>query len=395
MRILDVRTYVAPPPAGSWLNEVQVSTPMSVYPEYRSRRSSWRGPNTQDVFIEVDAGDGLTGLGITRGGSVVESIIDKHLRGLLLGKDPRDVELLWEQMFRATLAYGRKGAPIMAISGVDLALWDLLGKFLDQPLYRVLGGATRDALPVYATHPDPRALVREGYVGAKIPMAFGPADGKEGLRRNIDRVAEIRADVGPDIDIMVDCWMSWDIDYTVTFSREVEPLKLRWIEEPLPPDDYDGYALLRRRVVGTQIATGEHEYTRWGFKELLQRGCADVLQPDVAWSGGISEIRRVIAMASAYGIPVIPHNGVLQPWATHLMFASPSCSLAEYIVFFGPNDTPPPPIMQGELVPKAGRVRPSEAPGAGVAFDVTEWQRQVRAPAADVAARIANAGAGG
>jgi L-rhamnonate dehydratase len=390
MRILDVRTYVAPPPAGSWLNEVRVSTPMSVFPEHRAHRGSWRGPNAQDVFIEVVAEDGLTGLGITRGGAVVETIVEKHLKSLLVGKDPRDVELLWEQMFRATLAYGRKGAPVMAVSGVDLALWDLLAKSMGQPLYRVLGGAAHDALPVYATHPDPHALVREGFVGTKIPMAYGPADGKEGLRKNVERVAAMREKVGENIDVMVDCWMSWDVDYTLAFAREASSLKLRWIEEPLPPDDYDGYALLRRKIVGPQIATGEHEYTRWGFKELLTRGCADVLQPDIAWSGGITEMRRVIGMASAWGIPVIPHNGVMQPWATHLMFASPSCPLAEYILFYGANDTPPPPIMRGDLVPAGGRVRPREDAGAGVSLDLAEWQRQTSGSAA--ATRVAGLG---
>ena len=139
MKIVDVRTYVAPPPGGSWLNEVRVSTPMSIYPEYKSSRGTWRGPNTQDVFIEVESDEGVSGLGITRGGVVAQVIVDRHLKALLLGKDPRNVELLWDQMYRATLAYGRKGAPIMALSGVDLALWDLLAKWMGQPLYRVLG----------------------------------------------------------------------------------------------------------------------------------------------------------------------------------------------------------------------------------------------------------------
>ena len=376
MRIVDIKTYIAPPPRGSWLNEVRVSTPMSIFPQYREKRGTWRGPNTQDVFVEVLTDEGVTGLGVTRGGVVIQAIIDQHLKGILLGADPRNIERLWEQMFRATLAYGRKGAAVMAVSAIDLALWDLLGKWMGQPLYRLLGGAFHDDLPVYATHPDSQALVREGYVGAKIPMAYGPADGKDGLHKNIDRVAELRASVGRDIDVMVDCWMSWTVEYTLAFAREAAPYDLRWIEEPLPPDDYEGYAELRRRITGTQIATGEHEYGRWGFKELLARGCVDILQPDVAWSGGITEIRKVIAMADGFGIPVIPHNGVMQPWATHLIYASGNCPLAEYVVFYAAKDTPPPPIMLGGLQPQGGRIRPSDAPGAGVAFDHAEWARQ-------------------
>lgn len=379
MRITDVRTYVAPPPRVSWLNQTRVSTPMSIYPKFSEKRASWRGPNTQDVFIEVISDEGVTGLGITRGGVIVQTIIDHHLKGLLVGSDPRDVELLWEQMYRATLAYGRKGAPIMALSGVDLALWDLFAKWLGQPLYRVLGGAVRDFLPVYATHPDSGALAREGYVGAKAPMAYGPADGKEGLRKNVEVVAQMREAVGPDIDIMVDCWMSWSLDYALAFDREAAEFNVRWIEEPLPPDDYDGYAELRRRVKRTQIATGEHEYTRWGFKELIDRGCADVLQPDVAWCGGVSEIRKVAAMASAYDLPVIPHNGVMQPWATHMMMTIQNCPLAEHIVFDATGATPVAPLMLGELQPKDGKVRPREEPGAGIGFDREEWARQTGA----------------
>ena len=208
-------------------------------------------------------------------------------------------------------------------------------------------------------------------------MAYGPTDGKEGLRKNVEQVARMREAIGPDIDIMVDCWMSWSIDYTLAFARDAESYGVRWIEEPLQPDDYDGYAELRRRIRGTQIATGEHEYTRYGFRELLVRGCADVLQPDVAWCGGITEIRRVVAMASAYDIPVVPHNGVMQPWATHLMIASPNCPLAEHIIFQAAGGVAPAPLMHGELEPKSGRVRPSDAPGAGVSFDHDEWRRQI------------------
>lgn len=379
MRIRDVKAYIAPPPGKSWLNKMRIATPMSMYPRFQENRSSWRGPNTQDVFVQVFTDEGVTGLGVTRGGAVVKTIIENHLKSLLVESDPRNVELLWEQMYRATLPYGRKGAPIMALSAVDLALWDLLAKWLSQPLYRVLGGATKDTLPVYATHPDPASLAREGYVGSKIPMPFGPDDGKAGLRANVDRVAEVRGIVGPHIDLMVDCWMSWDLNYTLDFARAVKPYELRWIEEPLPPDDYEGYAELRRRVTWTQIAAGEHEYTRWGFHDLILRGGVDVVQPDVAWSGGISEVRRIAALAAARNLIVVPHNGVQQPWATHLMYATPNCPLAEYVLFYGPDDTAPPPVMLGELVPEAGRVRPSDAPGAGVELDVAELERQVQA----------------
>lgn len=376
MQITDVRTYLAPETGTSWINNTRIANPMTPYAQFSERRSSWRGPSGRSVYIEVATDKGVTGLGETRGGEVTQAIVEGHLKTLLVGSDPRNIEILWEQMFRATLPYGRKGVPILAISGVDLALWDLLAKLLDQPLYRLLGGATKTALPVYATHPDPATLVREGYVGMKVPMAFGPTDGKGGLQANLERVATAREAVGPDIDLMVDCYMAWDVEYTLAFAREAESYNIRWIEESLPPDDYDGYAELRRRLNWTRIATGEHEYTRWGFRELLDRGCADVLQPDVAWAGGITEVRRIAAMASAFNLPVIPHAGGVQPWTIHWMYATTNCPMAESIVFYSTSDQAPPPILRTDYQFQDGQLRPSERPGAGVEIDWSELERQ-------------------
>src|SRR5262249_24013437 len=157
----------------------------------------------------------------------------------------------------------------------------------------------------------------------------GPWDGRAGLERNVQAVAEARQAAGPGVEVMVDCFMAWDVDYTLRFARAAREHDLRWIEEPLPPDDYAGYATLPRRVGGTQIATGGHEDGRGGFWELLGRGCADVLQPDVAWAGGLSEVRRIAALAAAHDVIVVPHAGGLQPWTVHLMVATPNCPLAE------------------------------------------------------------------
>ncbi|MCC6176644.1 MAG: L-rhamnonate dehydratase [Chloroflexi bacterium] len=376
MRITEIRAHVAPPPARSWLNESLVATPMSIFPRFKARRSSWRGPGTQNVYVEVLTDEGLTGVGQCSGGVVAKAIVEHHLSPLLVGEDPRPVEQHWELMFRATLPYGRKGVAIMAISGVDLALWDLFAKWLGQPLYRALGGPLRDDLPVYGTHPVPAEMAREGYVAYKVPAAYGPADGKAGLDRNIERIAQARQDVGPNVDVMIDCWMSWDLPYSLAFAEAARPYGLRWIEEPLPPDDYEGYAELRRRVTWTQIATGEHEYTRWGFRELLERGCADVIQPDLAWGGGISEGRKIAALAAAHNVPVVPHAGGLQPWTVHFMLATQNCPLAEYVVFYGPNDVAPPPVLLGAPHPEMGRLRAPTRPGAGVELDLEELRRQ-------------------
>jgi L-rhamnonate dehydratase len=365
MKIVDIRCVVEPFSSTTWLDERQVANPMAAFPRFRGPRSLWRGPGADALRVFVLTDEGVVGAGECRGGEVARAIVEGHLRPLLLGTDPRDLELRWEEMWRAVLPYGRKGVAVMAVSAIDLALWDLLARWLGQPLYRLLGGAVRDSVPAYATHPEPGDVAAAGFSGLKVPMPCGPWDGRAGLARNVEAVATARQAAGRGVDLMVDCFMSWDVDYTVRFARAAREHDLRWIEEPLPPDDYPGYARLRRRIGWTQIATGEHEYGRWGFRELLTRGCADVLQPDVAWAGGLSEVRKIADLASAHDVIVVPHAGGLQPWTVHLMVATPNCPLAETIVFRA-QDRRPPASIRSLAVLESGRYRPNETPGAGV-----------------------------
>ncbi|HLY21280.1 MAG TPA: enolase C-terminal domain-like protein [bacterium] len=369
MRITGIRTIVEPYSSGTWLDQIQVANPMFRFPRFRGPRSAWRGPGSDAVRVFVLTDEGVVGTGESRGGVVTKAIIDHHLAALLRDQDPLDIELRWEEMWRALLPYGRKGVAVMALSAVDLALWDLLAKWTGTPLYRLLGGAAREPLPVYATHPEPARLAAEGYVGLKVPMPCAVEDGPAGFDRNVETAAAARRAVGPDVDVMVDCFMAWDVEYTLRFARATREYGLRWIEESLPPDDYEGYARLRREIDWTQVATGEHEYTRWGFARLLAAEAADVLQPDVAWAGGITEVRRIAALASARGIPVIPHAGVLQPWTVHLMAAMPNCPMGETIVF-GAGDRRPAASIRSEITVEHGRVRPNETPGAGVVLNV-------------------------
>ena len=229
--------------------------------------------------------------------------------------------------------YGRKGLPLQAISAVDLALWDALGKLHDVPVYKLLGGKTKERLPVYATSSRPDLSKAMGFQGGKFPLPYGPADGDAGMRANIERVKAVRASVGPDFPIMIDCYMSLTVPYTIELARRIDrevPGGVKWIEEYLPPDEYDGYALVRAGVTTTLLTTGEHEYTRWGYRQLLERKCVDVLQPDITWVGGITEARRVVALASAYDVMVIPHGSSV--FSYHLQFAYANCPMAEFLV---------------------------------------------------------------
>jgi len=171
-----------------------------------------------------------------------------------------------------------------------------------------------------------------GFRSMKWFFRHGPGSGLSGIERNVELVKTIRDSVGYDIDLMLDCWMSWSLSYAMKVAKKLERYELAWLEEPLMPDDIDGLVELRRKVA-IPIATGEHEYTRWGARELLTRGAVDVLQLDVTWGGGITEMKKVCALASAEGVPVIPHAGWSEP-AQCITFSEPKqvCPMIEYLV---------------------------------------------------------------
>jgi L-rhamnonate dehydratase len=362
-----------PARAGSWLSESLVANPMSIYPEFRARRSSWQPQWGPPVLVRVQAGDGLEGIG-AEAPAATRPFIEDHFGRLLVGQDPFAIERLWDQMFRASLPWGRKGLAIMALSAVDIALWDLVGKALGQPVWRLLGGKVRDPIPAYSTGNDVGRYQALGFRAFKLAMPHGPADGWEGMKANIALVESAREQVGPDAEIMLDCYMAWNVEYTVRMARLLESLRVRWIEEVLPPDDYEGYAELTARIDSTTIATGEHEYTRWGFRELIGRRCCHILQPDLAWVGGISEARKIAALASAWGLDVIPHAGGLQPWSLHFIAATVNTPWAECVVIGNPGEAEPLrglyPFLKGVPLARDGVIAPSDTPGIGVELDL-------------------------
>lgn len=351
--------------APSWLSETVIANPMSMYPEYYARRSSWsnRFP-MMAVIIQTD--EGIEGLGITNGGVAVQTIIEEHFSRLLMGKDPTDIELLWDQLYKASLPYGRKGLAIFSISAVDCALWDIMGKTLKQPVYRLLGGATKLSMPVYETTNDRKDWQDAAFFGVKLAMPCGPSDGREGVLRNRDLVKECREAVGDQRDIMLDCFMGWDVEYTFRMLDAIEPFGVRWIEEALPPDDILGYEKLARYTGPVALATGEHEYTRWGHRELLETGAISILQPDLRWVGGITEARRIAAMASAWNITVCPHAGGLQAEALHLIKSQVNTPFAEWVRTWDRSAGKPEPVIIGIPEPINGRISPTDEPGLGI-----------------------------
>jgi L-alanine-DL-glutamate epimerase-like enolase superfamily enzyme len=343
------------------------------------------------VIVLVRTDEGIEGIGSAGVGSGAAAyIIEQHLRSLMLGRSPFDVELLWEMMFRSTLNYGRKGVVLEAISAVDIALWDIMGKALRQPIYNLLGGKTRDRIRVYASRlyartdldalaEEAMGFVKKGFSALKQRFGFGPKDGIQGMRKNLALVKTVRDAVGPEVALMADAYMGWDVPYAIRMIHMLEDagLNLDWVEELVIPDDIDGYAQIRRSV-NTPISGGEHEFTRHGYRELVNRGAVDILQPDVNRAGGMTEARKIWALAASNNLRVIPHAGQMHNY--HLVMAHLNSPMAEY--FPGPAEGAPVDddtlfweIFEGEPRAEKGSVLLSDTPGLGLKLNTDRVRR--------------------
>lgn len=337
MRITEIRTRVV-----RWLGKTVplpphfCTNPMDLLelPEASMRTFTFHGWLVVEIFTD----DGHVGLGnAALAPLVTKQVIDLYLKPLLIGQNPWDIERVWQLMYRKTMAFGRKGIGMVAISAVDIALWDLLGKSAKQPVYRLLGGRTKARIPVYASRlysVEPSELAseakrykEEGYPAMKLRFGWGPADGAGSMQRNLELIRTVRETVGDDIDLMADAYMGWTLDYAKRMLPLLEPFHLRWLEEPVIPDDILGYAELKSygRI---PIAGGEHEFTLYGFRDLLEARALDYIQFDTNRVGGITQARKIAALAEAYSVPVIPHAGQMHNY--HVVMASLNSPMAEY-----------------------------------------------------------------
>jgi L-rhamnonate dehydratase len=344
MEITDISaTKVSNESWGEFI-EFPLVTIMSKYDEYRNvdgenpqARRKWMGP-VGDVVVEIETDAGITGVGVGNWGSgAIATVVEETLSKIVLGEDPMRREHLWEQMYRATLPFGRKGVAVMAISAVDQALWDIAGKDVGKPVYELLGGPTKDEIPAYASnlHPvDMEKLEREaiqyaeaGFDAMKLRFLHGPEEGRSGMEKNEEIVKTVRDAVGHEIDIAGDAYMGWSVKYAKKMTKRLAKYDMAWVEEPVIADDIDGYAEVRE-AAPMPISGGEHEFTRWGHEDLLEREAVDILQPDVGRVGGITELQKVADMAEIHDVPVIPHAGT-NP-TLHAIAGHTNMPMAEY-----------------------------------------------------------------
>jgi L-rhamnonate dehydratase len=359
----------------SWNGTSEVAGPMARHARFKVDRTKWR-PTWPGVGCLVTADDGSWGFGITRFAGPVIPAIESHLAPLLIGEDAFATEKLWDMMARAASTYSAAGLASYAISAVDLALWDLKGKALGLPVYALIGGPARAAIPCYATGGDTDWHMELGFRATKLPLPFGPADGLAGLNANEDLVARTRAMIGRDVELMLDCWMALDVEYAVRLAERLRPYDLRWIEDCLIPEDMDGQDALRRRLPWMGLATGEHWYMPPPFLHAVARRSADVLQPDIAWAGGLTALLRIHAIADAAGIPVIPHAGMNTPYGQHFGLAMPGAPMGEFFLGSAPGvPLDEVKLFPGMAVPKDGAVVPSDAPGFGLGVTLDDLDR--------------------
>lgn len=337
---------------------MKITDVRAIQPVGENSPPDWRTSLGQ-ILVAIDTDSGITGYGVGGGGLAGRHVVTTVLRDLLLGRNPVEISQLWDEMYQATLAFGRKGIAIMAISGVDLALWDLRGKHEQQPIVSLLGGNPGAKIPTYRTVWDPRDLrsVSE-HAGYKLHLGNVAAPDQRELM--ISSVDQARSFIGPDPLLMVDAWMKWDVESTIAISQQIAPFRIEWIEEPLSPDDLNGYALLKEKSA-VPIAGGEHEFTSAAFQYLIKEKLHTVLQPDVCWCGGLTELIKIYTMANEAGLRVCPHRGC-EIWALHAIAALDPDPLAE-------TGRPWMTWVSGQPEVKEGIIELSDRPGFGLLFE--------------------------
>lgn len=349
--------------AGNWLTERVIANPMSIYPQYAERRSSWYRTQSAGVVV-VTVDDGTVGYGFVGGAkaSACIAMLNEQVRDLIVGKSCFDTELVSEQIYRATIMYGQGGAAACLASGIDIALWDLKGKLLGRPVYDLLGGRTQEALRPYLTSWDAELLEKYGIRDVKVAMPFGPGAGEEGKRANERLVASTREAIGPDGFIALDCYMAWDVPYTIEMARRLKDYGIHWIEEPVMPEQVLSY----RRIVDSvdcMVTGGEHSYTLESLRRLIVDGGVDIVQPDIYRAGGPTVLKKVAALAKAYGRQLICHGVGLPTY--HFMISngpdvSPRC---EFLDIYAGSDAGW--VLNDEPAPIGGVLEVSDAPGFG------------------------------
>ena len=341
---------------------MKITDVKAIYPNYKNVVPSWRTHFWQ-IVVRVETDQGIVGLGYGGGGVASVEVVNKHFRELLLGKeinDTEDIKKTWDMLYSASLPYGRKGIAVMALSGVDLALWDLLGKAENSPVYALIGTRNKDSVRSYATGTDVEWYSELGFTAHKFPHRW---TSEKDVDTAVSTASHARDILGQEALLMIDTYMSWSFETTLEMSESLKNFNIYWFEDVVNPDALDAQSQLRELVAPILIAGGEHEFTEYGYQEIARTSALGLWQPDITWCGGITSGIRIAEMGHSLGIPVAPHRGG-EVWGLHLIVSSDCDNLAEVLpgTKYGNRDE----IWVGEPVAADGYIAPTEDPGFGV-----------------------------
>jgi L-rhamnonate dehydratase len=316
-------------------------TNASIFEDFKSRGAGWFGA-TFCTLVEIETSDGVVGVGTAGGFSgAAKSIVEDYLADLVIGEDIRDHERLWQRMYRTTVRFGRRGPAVSALSAIDIAAWDAHGISEGKSVVELLGGRTRVNAPIYVSRlyaledldelaTEAMGYVAQGVTRLKQRFGFGPQDGPLGMQRNVALVRAVREAIGESIELAADAYMGWDFGYTIEITKRLREFGLSWIEEPLMPEQVDRYAELRLRLPWQRWSCGEHSYTKWDFADLIRLRATDILQPDLNRTGGLTEGRKIAALAETAGLPLVPHSNEAHNLALVFSQSPNVCPVVEY-----------------------------------------------------------------
>lgn len=373
MRITRVRTHVL---------EAPIDEPFGFSLAVVDRRTA--------LIVEVETDEGIAGFGECYGPPRPNAAVVAHYAELLEGEDPLAVERIWQRLYNALRDHGQRGLAVQALSGIDVALWDIRGRALGLPVHRLLGGPLRTRVEAYVTGlyepADParhtealveeaRRHVAEGFRALKMKVGFG-------IARDVRNVAAVREAVGPDVRLMVDANHAYDVTGAVELGRRIASCDVAWFEEPVPPEDVEGYREVRLRQP-VPVAGGECSFTRFDFRRFFEARALDVAQPDIGAAGGLSESRRIADMAQAFGVRVVPHvwgTGIAVAAALQLLAVIPSEPLCRHPVepMLEFDRTPHPlrdAVLAEPIRAEDGWVRIPDGPGLGIEVDRAALRR--------------------
>ena len=362
-------------------SEARSTGPLDIYEEYSSRTLKARPKNSDEpgmktgLFIEITTDEGFSGqYGVIESRPELLTIVD-GLSDHLIGRDPLENRMLWDIMSRFD-RHSRSGIMMMAVSAVDIALWDLKGKILGQPVYKLLGGGRNRIRPYISAlgfSVEPQAAQEKaleikamGIQAQKWFFRYGPSDGAAGIRKNLDLAFALREALGDNYELMFDCWMGWTVSYAQKIFHELEKVRPVWVEEVLRPHMADAYRQLRA-VTAIPLSAGEHLYTRMEANSYLRENIFSVMQSDPVWCGGITEALRIADLCEMYGVTFIPHGHALMP-AMHIVASMPpdTCPYCEYLLIFMEQKNA---FFKHKQIDSEGFLALNDSPGLGEELD--------------------------